>query len=96
MVGMAATQTPDALLSAVNLRLGLLGLPRVVSGAGADEELIAPLLERQRELSRRLADRLPPIDERVQAFLDDYLDGILEVRAINVAAFLATFLISTD
>lgn len=82
MVGMAATQTPDALLSAVNLRLGLLGLPRVVSGAGADEELIAPLLERQRELSRRLADRLPPIDERVQAFLDDYLDGILEVPRV--------------
>ncbi len=71
---MTAPQT-DHLLSAVNLRLALLGLPRV-HGVDSDESLVGPLLERQRELSRRLADRLPPVDERIESFLADYLSGI--------------------
>ena len=32
-----------------------------------------PILARQRELSRRLSDRLCAADRRIQAFLDDYL-----------------------
>ena len=35
--------------------------------------LARPILARQRELSRRLADRLCAADGRIQAFLDDYL-----------------------
>jgi hypothetical protein len=66
--------TVSQALAAVNLRLALLGLPRV-QGGGDDEALVGPLLERQRELSRRLADRLPPVDERIAGFLDDYLAG---------------------
>lgn len=69
------------LLAAVNLRLALLGLPQARGRRGSDttraghDELVAPLLERQRELSRRLADRLPPVDERIEAFLASYLSG---------------------
>ncbi|GAA1750172.1 hypothetical protein [Nostocoides vanveenii] len=70
--------TVSQALAAVNLRLALLGLPRV-QGGGDDEALVGPLLERQRELSRRLADRLPPVDERVQSFLDDYLAGLPDI-----------------
>lgn len=77
LVGIPELAGPDA-LAAVNLRLALLGLPRV-QGGGDDESLVGPLLERQRELSRRLGDRLPPVDERIQAFLEDYLDGLPEV-----------------
>ena len=59
------TTTPN-LLSAVNLRLALLGLPTLQGVHDAEEDLVAPLLERQRELSRRLDDRLPPVDERIR------------------------------
>lgn len=71
----------DPLLPAVNLRLRLLGLPRVAAPGSPDsgdaaDELVTPLLDRQRELSRRLEDRLPPVDERIEDFLRAYLDGI--------------------
>ncbi|WP_040156237.1 hypothetical protein [Mobilicoccus massiliensis] len=60
----------------INLRLTLLGLPGV---AGADsstvEELVAPVLARQREFSRRLSERLCHVDQRIEDFLTDYLDG---------------------
>ena len=35
--------------------------------------LARPILARQRELSRRLSDRLCAADGRIQDFLDDYL-----------------------
>jgi hypothetical protein len=62
---MNGTQSPSSidLLAAVNVRLDLLGLPKVQAveaGQAAADALIAPLLKRQRELSRRLADRLAP------------------------------------
>ncbi len=64
---------PTDVASAVSLRLLLLDLPHAAS-VGADEDpLVAPLLARTRELSRRLDQRLPAVDLRVQAFLDDYL-----------------------
>ena len=82
--------SPSALLAAVNLRLSLLGLPTVAAHHGATDGtgastgdadgsrdlLVAPILERQRELSRRLADTLPPVDERIESFLESYLHGI--------------------
>ncbi len=67
----------EDLNAAINLRLALLGLPLA---AGADGEsitaLMAPILARQRELSRRLADRLCPADTRVQNFLNAYLADV--------------------
>ncbi|MFN2318417.1 MAG: hypothetical protein ABR500_01885 [Dermatophilaceae bacterium] len=73
---MTATRAPDPLLPAINLRLALLGLPKVQAAEDTDDELVAPLLERQREMSRRLDDRLPPVDERIEEFLSDYLSGV--------------------
>ena len=62
--------------AAINLRLGLLGLPLPSEGAaGRAVDLVRPILARQRELNRRLAHRLPAVDTRVQNFLDSYLDG---------------------
>lgn len=59
---------------AIHLRLAQLGLP-LPEGSDDTEyaRLARPLLARQRELSRRLADRLCAADGRIQAFLDDYL-----------------------
>lgn len=63
--------------AAVNLRLALIGLTVPVQ---AEEEtsaqLVAPILARQRELSRRLSDRLCAADQRIQTFLDDYLADV--------------------
>ena len=59
---------------AINLRLAQLGLPlpKGFEDTGA-AKLARPILARQRELSRRLSDRLCAPDGRIQAFLDDYL-----------------------
>ncbi len=62
----------ENLTAAINLRLALLELPRPTTGDG-EIGLVEPLLARQRELSRRLSDRLCPADQRIQDFLDDYL-----------------------
>ena len=60
--------------AAINLRLSLLGLPLPDDADGSTETaMVAPLLARQRELSRRLKQQLSAPDKRIQAFLDDYL-----------------------
>ncbi|MBK9476983.1 MAG: hypothetical protein IPL94_12385 [Tetrasphaera sp.] len=74
---MTITDSTADVLARVNLRLQLLGLP--TAGAASSEDpadLVTPILKRQRELARRLADRLPPVDERIESFLADYLDGV--------------------
>jgi hypothetical protein len=68
---------PENLNAAINLRLALLGLPLAVGADGASiTALMAPILARQRELSRRLADRLCPTDTRIQNFLNEYLADV--------------------
>ena len=60
--------------AAINLRLAQLGLPLPADiSDSVSARLVAPILARQRELSRRLADRLCAADARIQAWLDDYL-----------------------
>ena len=61
-------------IAAINLRLSLLGLP--MPGEPQDTvagRLVAPIIARQRELNRRLSNRLCPADKRIQAWLDAYL-----------------------
>ena len=63
------------LKAAINLRLELMNLPRVYDDESeATAQLVYPLLARQRESSRRLADRLSPVDARIETFLVNYLD----------------------
>jgi hypothetical protein len=65
---------PSTQNAAIALRLAQLGLPVPVGFEHSEAaRLVQPLLARQRELSRRLADRLCAADGRIQAFLDDYL-----------------------
>lgn len=60
--------------AAINLRLAQLGLPIPPDEEDtASAKLVAPILARQRELNRRLADRLCAADGRIQNWLDDYL-----------------------
>ena len=66
---MATSQNP-----AINLRLAQLELPLPEGFEDTEAaRLTRPILARQRELSRRLSDRLCAADGRIQAFLDDYL-----------------------
>lgn len=68
------TLTPDQLRLAINLRLGLLGCSPVSGSKGADfTSVAAPLFAQQREITRRLTHQLPPVDERIQHFLNTYL-----------------------
>ncbi|HMQ39084.1 MAG TPA: hypothetical protein PKA07_16100, partial [Micropruina sp.] len=63
--------------AAVNLRLALIGLSVPLQAEEATSaQLVAPILARQRELSRRLSDRLCAADQRIQGFLDDYLADV--------------------
>jgi len=60
--------------AAINLRLAQLGLPLPQGFEDTESARLArPILARQRELSRRLSDRLCAADGRIQEFLDGYL-----------------------
>ena len=64
----------EQLRLAINLRLGLLGCSPVSGSTGADfTSVAAPLFAQQREITRRLTHQLPPVDERIQHFLNTYL-----------------------
>src|SRR5581483_3194878 len=83
MVRRCFTMTTDApasretLGNAINLRLSLLGCQPVESGrGGAWVDLAAPIFARQREITRRLSDRLSPADDRIQRFLESYLADV--------------------
>ena len=70
------TPTASSLVDAANLRLSLLDLPRIAAAPADHDALVAPLLERQRELSHLLADQLPPVDARIEGFLSAYLSDL--------------------
>ncbi|NLE98785.1 MAG: hypothetical protein GX596_12495, partial [Propionibacterium sp.] len=63
--------------AAISLRLALMGYGSDASGASTDAgtRLITPILDKHRELSRRLGPSLSPIGARIETFLDDYFEG---------------------
>ncbi|HIW28685.1 MAG TPA: hypothetical protein H9987_01565 [Candidatus Luteococcus avicola] len=72
---MASTQ--QDLTAAINLRLALIGQPLAADASVEQgQRLLEPIISRQRELSRRLGERLCAADQRIQDFVDDYLSGL--------------------
>ncbi len=72
----------DVSLAAVYLRLALIGLSvPLPSEDEGSAQLVAPILARQRELSRQLSDGYCAADQRIQNFLDDYLADVYPVEA---------------
>src|ERR1035437_2596620 len=68
------SRVPHIQNAAINLRLAQLGLPLPEGFEDTESaRLTRPIFAPQRELSRRLSDRLCAADGRIQAFLDDYL-----------------------
>jgi len=75
MISANPIATPSStLVSYINLKLALLGFPRV---RGADDsefgEITSSLIAQYREKERLLAAHLCPADQRIQTFLYDYL-----------------------
>ncbi len=67
----------DDLVHYLNLKLAALGCPIVAMAARDDfQELATSLLQHHRETDRLLAGYLCPADQRIQAYLDDYLAGL--------------------
>ena len=83
------TTTDAATTSAIALRLELLGIsaPAQVKQSEADR-LMSPILARQRELSRRLAYRPCAADQRIQTFLDSYLEGAAATPRLPRSTFV--------
>lgn len=63
-----------SLIPYINLKLAFLGCPPAKTEADPLFSDMASLLSHQRETERLLADYLCPADQRIQAFLEDYLD----------------------
>jgi hypothetical protein len=74
-IGLPSAPLRDAeLLQYINLKLAFLGLPTAnVAGNSQLSGMLAALLSHEQETGRLLTDYLPPVDRRIQAFLDDYL-----------------------
>jgi hypothetical protein len=59
----------------INLKLAALGLPTVKTGSGFDFlELANDLIKNHREKNRLLSSYLCPADQRIQNFIDSYLE----------------------
>lgn len=70
----AARSAEHKLIHYINLKLALMALPQAECAVDADLiEMSAPLLARQKETSRLLADYLCPADHRIVAFLQEQL-----------------------
>jgi hypothetical protein len=80
----AATSNDAELARYINLKLAALGQP--TSQRTADPafiEIAGPLLRNYHQKNQLLRDRLCPADARIQAFLDDYLGGVLPANALK-------------
>jgi phosphoenolpyruvate carboxykinase (diphosphate) len=63
------------MISYINFKLATHGLATVPEGDASMLELADGVVRNFREKNRILEEYLPPADERIQAFLDDYLAG---------------------
>ena len=70
----SSTPSAEHLRHAINLRLTLLGCQPVEDDQSATwAGIAAPIFAQQREITRRLSQGLPAVDERIQTFLTNYL-----------------------
>jgi hypothetical protein len=70
----SAISSEEKLIQYVNLKLAFMGCPTVAAGGDAAlQEMTEALLSHQRETDRLLAKYLPPVDQRIQDFLNEHL-----------------------
>jgi hypothetical protein len=69
------------MLPYINVKLALLGCQTVVGEDGNPlTDLVSTLIAQYREKERLLGKHLPPVDERIQTFLFDYLQDVPVAR----------------
>lgn len=72
-----ALPTPAPLLEYINLKLALLGLNPVATGAGSGlGDALLSLVAQVRQKERLLANHACPADQRIQTFLFDYFQDV--------------------
>jgi hypothetical protein len=71
-----APQERGKLISYINIKLASMGLPVYSREGTGFVELASDMLESFRQKDRLLEDYLPPVDSRIQAFLDSYLGDL--------------------
>ena len=77
----SAPYSLPGMLPYINVKLALLGCQTVVGEDGSPlSELISSLIAQYREKERLLGKHLPPVDERIQTFLFDYLQDVHVAR----------------
>ena len=89
---MASTQSPShsdqRLLAYLNLKLRELSQPGVALPEDGLNDLVGNFMALSREKDRALARHLSPVDQRIQNFLFDYLENIVEVPRLPAATFV--------
>ncbi len=79
---------PQELVRYINLKLAALGQPATRQSVDDDfQKLAAPLLRNYFQKDELLRDRLCPVDARIQAFLDAYLDGVAVAPRLPARTF---------
>ena len=76
----AIANSPDILISYINLKLALMGFQPPAAGGGEFNEMAASLVAQYREKERLLASHVCATDKRIQTFLYDYLQDVPVTR----------------
>ena len=75
--GISPSQTPEQLISYINIKLALLGCQPVrVQGSAESSDIVSAFAAQYQEKDRLLGQYLCPADQRIQTFLYDYLQDV--------------------
>ena len=83
-------QERGRLISYINIKLASMGLPVYAREGTGFVELASDMLESFRQKDRMLSGYLPPVDRRIQSFLDSYLGdlGLAKLPALPSSTFV--------
>jgi hypothetical protein len=83
-------QERGKLISYINIKLASMGLPVYAREGTGFVELASDMLESFRQKDRMLTGYLPPVDRRIQSFLDSYLGdlGLAKLPALPSSTFV--------
>jgi hypothetical protein len=83
-------QERGKLISYINIKLASMGLPVYAREGTGFVELASDMLESFRQKDRMLSGYLPPVDRRIQSFLDSYLSdlGLAKLPALPSSTFV--------
>ena len=85
----SAIRSDEKLIQYINLKLAFMGCPTVAAGTDAAfQEMAEALLAHQRETDRLLAKYLPPVDQRIQDFLNDHLKETSDIPRLPHRTFI--------